>query len=217
MAFDFIDMIVNTSDEYLTGVFYRRRPISRDDGGVTFNYKQLDPNAKVFEKLLGELRKDTVNYAIKTNDDYAFNVGGYIQTQNGLLWEITDIVADEEVKEKGGNEVLRWFKTAKNREISIRMIQIDDLFNIQDTYDTKCNINIGSNQFLAAYTLVYLPHDGGFIIPTPIFEDTNFITIPVEKGSSVQITIYFKNGEEKTITVSSDKTVVTELNYRINV
>lgn len=215
MAFDFIDMIVDTGEEYLTGAFYKRRPISPEDGRVTFVYRQLNPNAKVFDKVLGEVRKDRATYALKTNDHCGFNIGGYIQTQNGLFWEITEVITNEEVK--GSNDALRWFKTAKNSECNVRMVQVDDLFNIQDTYNTECNINIESNQFFSSYTLVYIPNDGGIIIPTPIFEDTNYITIPIKKGASVKITLRFKNGAEKTFTLSADKTVVSELNYSVNV
>lgn len=215
MAFDFIDMIVDSSEECLTGLFYKRRPVSQEDGRVKFTYSQLDPNSKVFSKVLGEVRKDRANYAIKTNDDCAFNIGGYIQTQDGLFWEITDVITNEEAK--GSNNVLRWFKTAKNSECNLRMVQVDDLFNIQNTYNTECNINVESNQFFASYTLVYIPNDGGIIIPTLIFEDTNYITIPIKKGVSVKITLRFKNGAEKTFTLSADKTAVSELNYSVNV
>lgn len=135
MNFDFIDMIVNTGDEFLTGTFYRRRPKTPEDGGVNFRYKQLDPNSKVFDKVLGQMRKDTATYAISTNDDCKFNIGGYIRTQNGLLWEITSVIGNEEVK--GGNEALRWFTTAKNSDTSIRLIQVDDLWDLDSTYKTR--------------------------------------------------------------------------------
>ena len=76
MAMDFIDMLVDTSKEKLTGYFYKRRPRTPEDGRITFKYEQLDPNSRVFDKVLGNVRADRATYAIKTNDHCGFNVGG---------------------------------------------------------------------------------------------------------------------------------------------
>lgn len=206
MAFDFIDMIVNTGDEYLTGVFYKRRPVSPTDIGVTFKYKQLDPNARVFDKVLGELRKDRETYAIKTNDDCEFNIGGYIQTQNGKAWEITEVIGNEEVE--GGNEALRWFKTAKNAEISVRMIQVDDLYGVQDTYDKNCVIYIESDQKIL--DVVY----GTSVNPVPVNGYVYKHTI--KKGTSLTLTIIFEMGKTKTLTIPASKTILGELKYKVS-
>lgn len=203
MTFDFIDMIVNTGDEYLTGVFYKRRPISPTDGGITFKYKQLDPNARVFDKLLGELRKDRETYAINTKNNCGFNIGGYIQTQNGKLWEITEVIGNEEVK--GGNEVLRWFKTAKNAEISIRMIQVDDLYNIHNVYEKNCIVRLKSEE-----KMVKVSYDGADDIVNGLSHE-----ISLKKGMGAIITITFENGNSKQIVVSAHKTVANELNYKV--
>lgn len=203
MTFDFIDMIVNTGDEFLTGVFYKRRPKAPTDIGVTFKYKQLDPNARVFGKLLGELRKDRATYAIKTNDDCAFNIGGYIQTQNGAMWEITEVIANEEVK--GGNEALRWFTKAKNAEISVRMIQVDDLYDINNAYEKNCIIRLKSEK-----KMVSVSYGGAS-------ETVNGTTheISLAKGTGTTITIAFEDGSSKKIVVAAYKTGVNELNYKV--
>ena len=138
MAMDIVDMFVNTSDEYLTGYFYARRPKTPEDGRVTFKYKQLDPNARVFDTVLGNVRSDSATYAIKTNDHCGFNVGGYIVTQNGLCWTITEVITNEQVN--GENAVLRWFTGAKNAECSVRMLQVDSLFAVENAY-TKCKVD----------------------------------------------------------------------------
>lgn len=140
MAMDYIDMLVDTSNEKLTGYFYKRRPKKPEDGRITFKYEQLDPNSRVFDKVLGNVRADRATYAIKTNDHCGFNVGGYIITQNGLIWEIAEVVTNEQAK--GSNDVLRWFRTAKNAECSVRMIQVDDLFNQDESYIDECKVTI---------------------------------------------------------------------------
>lgn len=140
MAFDFIDMLVDTKDEYLTGYFYKRRPRTPEDGKITFKYKQMNPNSKIFDTVLGNVRADSARYAIKTNDHCGFNIGGYIVTQNGLIWEITEVITNEQTE--GRNDVLRWFKTAKNADCSIRMIQITDLFDKEEAYVDECTVSV---------------------------------------------------------------------------
>lgn len=140
---DYIDMLVNSSDKKLTGYFYKRRPKTREDGRITFKYEQLDPNSRVFDKLLDNVRADRAIYAIKTNENISFNVGGYIVTQNGLIWEISEVVTNEQ--EKGSNEVLRWFTTAKNAECNLRMVQIENLFDYTETLVSECKISLKCN------------------------------------------------------------------------
>lgn len=137
---DFMDLIIDSADEYLTGCFYKKRPKTKEDGCVRFNYKQLDPNSRVFGKILGEVRADRASYAIKTNDMCGFNIGGYIVTQNGLIWQITEVITNEEAK--GSNDALRWFKKAVNAECSVRMVQVDNLYDIEDTYTDACEITV---------------------------------------------------------------------------
>ena len=128
---DFIDLLIDTSNEFLTGYFYKKRPKSTKDGKITFLYKQLDPNSRVFSSVLGNVRADRETYAIKTNDACGFTVGGYISTQNGKTWIITEVVTNEEAE--GANEVLRFFNTAKQSEKSIRLLRVDNLYT-EDTY-----------------------------------------------------------------------------------
>ena len=114
---DFIDLIVDSSDEFLTGYYYNRRPLTPDDGRVTFMYKQHNPHSRVFETVLGNVRSDKAMYAVSTNDDCDFLVGAYIHTQNGLYWEIVEVVKNEQTKKN--NDVLRWFTKAVISNIAL--------------------------------------------------------------------------------------------------
>lgn len=203
---DYIDFLVDTTDEYLTGYFYKKRPVSAEDGKITFKYKQLDPNSRVFGKVLGEVRADRANYAIKTNDQCGFNIGGYIVTQNGLIWQITEVVTNEEVKD--GNDVLRWFKRAKNAECSVRMVQIDNLYPINETYDDICEITVTINDdrkkiFTALENNVGEPLEYSVQGLSYIFE--------VRKGAFVTISVIYGIGTENVTTVThkipSNKTI----------
>lgn len=206
---DFIDMLVNSSDESLTGYFYPRRPKTINDGVTPFQYKQLDPNSRIFDKVLGNIRSDSARYAISTNDDCGFNVGGYIVTQNGLFWQITEVVTNEE--EKTTKNALRWFKRVNNAETSIRMIQVNELYPVEDTYSTKCEvvISVFINGEKAVIDLVEL--DNGYIDDYTILD--NEITVVTEKDSYAKLGIWGNNGEFST-TVSILRTnTLRDKNY----
>jgi hypothetical protein len=140
MAMDFLDFLVDSTTERLTGYFYKRRPKTKEDGRIPFQYEQLDPNNKVFDKVLGNVRADRATYAIKTNDYSDFNIGGYIITQNGKIWEITEVITNEQTK--NNNDALWWFREAKNVECSVRMIEIDDLTDQEESYSKECKVTI---------------------------------------------------------------------------
>lgn len=184
----------DTREKPLTGLFYKVRPKSAKDTAIKFKYKQLDPNSRVFDKVLGEIRADSARYAIKTNDACGFNVGGYIVTQNGLFWQITEVVTNEE--EKTTKNALRWFKRVNNAEISVRMIQINDLYPIEDTYTTTCEVIIsvflnGVNALVNTVTV-----SSGAINSYSITD--NEITVVMEKDSNAKLLVECNNGEFST-------------------
>ena len=207
---DFIDFMVDSSDEYLTGTYYARRPKSYEDVGINFSYKQLDPNSKRFGKVLGDVRADIANYAIATNDHCGFKIGGYIVTQNGLYWQITEIVTNEEVK--GKSDVLRWFTTAENSEQSLRMIQVDNIYDIAPMYEKWCNITVNLGYINFSDADIY-SNDA----PTELVEYTHDmgensgerIMFRVQKGATVRLEIFYYQDDvltHKTYTISALKT-----------
>ena len=206
---DFIDFLVDSSDEYLTGTFYKQRPKSKADGGINFTYTQLDPNSKVFGKILGEIRADRASYAIKTNDQCGFNIAGYIVTQNGLIWQITEVVTNEQTKSP--NDVLRWFKTAQNAECSMRMIQVDDLYDINSAYDDICNISIkGYNKRIKEVWYTVNDSQGAeFIEDILNIQGFSVAEFSVRKGSKIHI---FLSGTSGKIESFSEKYDLTSKN-----
>lgn len=148
---DFIDLIVDSSDEFLTGYYYNKRPVRADDERVTFSYKQLNSNSRIFDTVLGNIRLDKATYAISTNDDCDFKVGAYIKTQNGLVWEIVEVVKNEETKTN--KDVLRWFAKSVDSETNVRMIEVDDLFAKVDTYSKYCKVSIVFNYLVDETTI----------------------------------------------------------------
>ena len=204
---DFIDLMVDTSEEYLTGFFYKRRPKNAEDGRISFLYKQLDPNSRVFDTVLGNVRADRATYAIKSNDNCGFNVGGFVITQNGLIWEIVEVIRNEEVK--GSNDALRWFKRAVNTECSVRMIQVDDLFDIEDSYNTMCKVNVKTNNV----DLTSIVVTETLLQTTIPYNQTasNEFSFEVEKNTAVSVVVQYGKGVSKKIQIPSYRTVESEL------
>lgn len=214
MAFDYVDFLVDTAEEKLTGLFYSRRPTNADDGRKTFQYKQLDPNSKVFGKVLGEVRADRATYAIKTNDGCGFNIGGYVVTQNGLIWQITEVVTNEEAKDR--TEVLRWFKSAKNAEIDIRMVQVDNLYPIEDSYTDMCAVTV---EFPVGAEIVSAVVHVGADEQATIYKIVgNTVSFEVEKGDKATIEYEYKlNGATKTGRKQITRLKTTKNEYSTNI
>lgn len=156
-----------------------------------FKYKQLDPNSRVFDKVLGEIRADSARYAIKTNDACGFNVGGYIVTQNGEFWEITEVVTNEE--EKTTKNALRWFKRVNNAEISVRMIKINDLYSVEDAYLTNCTVTIALFENGVEKIVTSASTTNGSIKST----GTNEVILTIEKQSTATVMLYYAGGPKQ--------------------
>lgn len=223
---DYLDFLVDTSDEYMTGYYYKRRPKNALDGRIAFKYKQLDPNSRVFDKLLGDVRADSATYAIKTNDKCGFAVGGYIVTQNGLFWEISSVITNEEPSKD--KDVLRFFRVSKRAECNIRMLAVDNLYDVAPTYISQCEINVELKAG-AGTALVSIPissatvtaHIGGGeeTVETDISQSGE-LSFAVEKGVSVTVEYtYTLDGEDKTGSTyfTQVDTTKTEINYVRNV
>lgn len=214
---DFIDMIVDTSDEYLTGYYYSRRPKCAEDGRVTFMYKQHNPNSRIFDTVLGNVKADKATYAISTNDDCGFVVGAYIITQNGLIWEIVEVVKNEEVGKK--NDALRWFKKAVNAECNIRMIEVDDLYDQKQAYETYCEVRLNFNtpidSFVAveSLSLTKEPLPYNFVEGT----DKKSVVFETRKNMAVSVDITLPNTRIKKIQIPAYKTVENEVTLEYNI
>lgn len=212
---DFIDMIVDSSDEYLTGYYYKRRPKSAEDGRIRFMYKQHNPNSRMFDTVLGNIRADKATYAISTNDDCGFGVGAYIITQNGLIWEIVEVVKNEQAQ--GCNDGLRWFKKAVDSEINIRMIEVTDLFDQAQAYDSMCEVRVDCNEPIASFSVKESLMKVS-IVPNEVAESNKkSYVFESTKNVAVTVSIEFESGKTKTLQIPSYKTLENKLIIECNV
>ena len=58
MGSAFLNMLSLKDDEFMTGYYYERRPVSPEDGRTIFYYSRLDPYSRVFDTQLGQIRID---------------------------------------------------------------------------------------------------------------------------------------------------------------
>lgn len=115
-------------DEFMTGYYYERRPVSPDDGRTIFQYSRLDPYSKTFDTQIGQMRIDRETYSLKTKTNLKWKVKGYISTQNGNFFQIVEVLANDQPK--SAEEVLRLFKCSVQTEYTIRLIKVDNPWGI---------------------------------------------------------------------------------------
>lgn len=125
---NYLDMLATKDDEYMTGYYYERRPVSPEDGRTTFTYSRLDSYSRVFDTQLGQMRIDRETYSLKTKTNLDWKVKGYISAQNGEFFQIVEVLTNDQPK--GSEDVLRLFKTAIQTEYTIRLIKVDNPWGI---------------------------------------------------------------------------------------
>lgn len=128
MGSAFLNMLSPKDDEFMTGYYYERRPVSPEDGRQIFQYSRLDPYSRVFDTQLGQMRIDRETSSLKTKTNLDWKVKGYISAQNGKFFQIVEVTANEQPK--GSEDVLRLFKSAINTEYTIRLIAVDNPWGI---------------------------------------------------------------------------------------
>ena len=123
-----LNFMTPKDDEFMTGYYYERRPTTPDDGRQKFRYSRLDPYSRTFDTQLGQMRLDRETYSIKTRTALPWKVKGYISSQDGLFFQIVEILTNPQPK--NSEEVLRLFKRAPETEYTIRLIKFDNPWGI---------------------------------------------------------------------------------------
>lgn len=122
---DFLSEMCAIKDkEYLTGTYYKRIPVSVNDGGEKFTYEVLDPHTREYRTIIGNLLTEGNITAIKTRSAIEFKPKGYVVTQDGKLWQIT--ATTENVQSDRSKQALRFFTETAQTEKTIRLLGVEN-------------------------------------------------------------------------------------------
>lgn len=125
----FSDFCADKSREFLTGTFYKRRPLTTADGGISFTYETLDPHSREYKTLISTLLVEGRNTAIKTRSSLDFKIKNFIVTQDAQLWQIVSVL--ENPQNPATEEALRIFREAPAAEKIIRMVGIENPMSLK--------------------------------------------------------------------------------------
>lgn len=126
---DFTDFLVDKTTEFMTGYYYEKYPENRADKRVTFSYRRVNNKSKAYATIMGTMRADSETYVIQTNDDCGYKIGGYISTQDGTFWQISEVIHDEMTQ--GNEESLILFRTAVESDFTIRLLRVENPWGIK--------------------------------------------------------------------------------------
>lgn len=110
-----------------TGNFYFRKPKTPQDRAIGFTYDIVEDLTKARENVLNSLETANERLAIKTIASINFAVGSYVTTQDGKLWEITEI-NDKPIEEY--KQASRFFKNSR-QETTLRLLRIDNPWGLK--------------------------------------------------------------------------------------
>lgn len=121
---DYLDFLTVKDEEVLTGTYYKRRPITTEDGGLPFSYDIVNESDKNYSTIISNLQTEQVVQTIRTNDLVGFKIKGYVVTQDGILWQITNIM--KRLAKPENKQALRILKQTIETEFVIRLMAVDN-------------------------------------------------------------------------------------------
>ena len=106
-----------SGNDVYTGV-YRR---FKEEQGKVFEYETIDNPTRTFGQITTNLLTDTRSMRIKTTMAIDFEVEGFVTTQDGSLWQISQIMNDCH-----NSQALRIFKSSPVCEKVITLVGVDN-------------------------------------------------------------------------------------------
>lgn len=127
--FDYLDMETIKDTDYLEGNYYEKKPKKPEDNPVYFEYEMIDEKSRAYALIMGNMKSDNQTCAIKT--DYALNwrINGYVVTQDGTLWTVSEVRKIVQIPEN--KEALRIVRQTNNTEYLIRLLIADNPWGLK--------------------------------------------------------------------------------------
>ena len=126
---DFLSLLTNQDDEVLTGSYYPKIYNEATEGAIKFQYDIIEESDRAYATVIDTLQTVRAVQTIKTNDPCGFEIKAHIVTQDGAFWQITSIATRH--KPEKGRQALRYFKQAPETVYIIRLIEVDNPWELQ--------------------------------------------------------------------------------------
>lgn len=124
----YFDFMLPKEQSFFTGTFYKRRPKTTADFGISFGYDLVDDKTHDKTNLIGALETDNERITIKTVEVIDFIVKGYIVTQDGDLWQIDSKTTRVHAEDK---EAYRLWKKPYRRLTTLRLVRVQNPWGLQ--------------------------------------------------------------------------------------
>lgn len=115
--------------EYLTGTYYKRRPVTTQDGAISFTYEQVDAHSREYRTIINNMLVEGVNTVIKTRASIDFKEKQYIVTQDGRFWQI--VAVQENIQTPQSKQALRFFVDTAQTERVLRLVIKDNPWGLK--------------------------------------------------------------------------------------
>lgn len=113
----------------LSGKYYPRKPVTTADTSFPLSYEIVDARRRYYSQVIQNVVDDGATLAIRTNTPNKYKIKGYISTQDGCFYQITEVTIQPQNDEN--KEALRLFKTTAQTTYLIRLIEVDNPMELQ--------------------------------------------------------------------------------------
>jgi hypothetical protein len=124
-----LPFLVVKDEEVLTATYYNRIPETPQDVGDEFQYDIVNEKDKTYSTILNGLQTDRATCSIVTDDDCGFKINGYVATQEGSFWQITNIV--KRLVRKENKQALRFMKETAETEYLLGLVEVDNPWELK--------------------------------------------------------------------------------------
>lgn len=122
---NFFEDFMSKKEEFvLSGKYYPRKPVTTADTSYPLNYEIVDARRNYYAQVVQNVIDDGAMLSIRTNTPNRYKVKGYISTQDGGFWQITEVTVQPQNDEN--KEALRLFKTTAQTTYLIRLTEVDN-------------------------------------------------------------------------------------------
>lgn len=138
---DLLDILAGRASETNPATYYDSKPdgmylpngtadlFSLENNGVPMDYETLDPMSYQLRTLFGDVTDRTGKMlAIKTRDQIAYKVGGYIATQDGSLYVIDAVTVDTTAAAK---QAMRFIPVPLETVYVIRLFEVENINRVR--------------------------------------------------------------------------------------